>query len=174
MFVHRRRRLWQILLSHRKTLLCITVAALLESLLHQYRGRVPRPSTILDQPFANSCQVPTVNQPRQNATILMLAKNSELKGALESVRSIEAQFNRFYHYPITFLNDHPWEPRFIKALTAASSGQVSFHTISQDDWGYPTWINQDDAKKSAERQQSAGILYGGHESYHHMCRYNSG
>lgn len=174
MFVHRRRKLWYILLSHRKAISGVITALFLESLIHLYRGRVPRPTTILDEPFATSCQMPAIHQPRQNATLLMLAKNSEKDGALASITSIEAQFNRFYHYPILFLNDQEWDPKFVKALTAISSGQATFATIQQTDWGYPSWIDPKKAKISAKQQSEVGILYGGQESYHHMCRYNTG
>ena len=47
-----------------------------------------------------------------NAVMLMLARNSELEGAVSSVRQLEENFNRRYHYPWVFLNDEPFSEEF--------------------------------------------------------------
>ncbi|KAF8003899.1 hypothetical protein HF325_001347 [Metschnikowia pulcherrima] len=44
---------------------------------------------------------------RENATLVMLVRNLELAGALQSMRSLEDRFNRHYKYPWVFLNDVP-------------------------------------------------------------------
>ena len=47
-----------------------------------------------------------------NAVMLMLARNSELEGAVSSVKQLEENFNRRYHYPWVFLNDEPFSEEF--------------------------------------------------------------
>ena len=47
-----------------------------------------------------------------NAVMLMLARNSELEGAVSSVRQLEEKFNRRYHYPWVFLNEEPFTEEF--------------------------------------------------------------
>ena len=47
-----------------------------------------------------------------NAVMLMLARNSELEGAVSSVKQLEEKFNRRYHYPWVLLNDEPFSEEF--------------------------------------------------------------
>jgi mannosyltransferase len=162
------------LYRNQRLIVIICIAFALEVCVHVYNRRVVRPAVNLDPPFHSSCQEPNVNGRRENATILMLARNTELAGAVKSVRSIEEQFNRFFHYPIVFLNDKPWEQTFVDALTKEASGLVIFDVISPEQWGFPEWINEKAAKKSMAKQKANGLLYGGQENYHHMCRFNSG
>ena len=49
---------------------------------------------------------------KANAVMLMLARNSELEGAVRSVRQLEDKFNQRYHYPWVFLNDEPFTDEF--------------------------------------------------------------
>lgn len=104
----------------------------------------------------------------------MLAKNSELKEANHTVASLEKHFNRWFHYPIVFLNDEPFDDRFIEALNSTASGGATFEVIPQEDWTYPTWINQTAAKSSIVEQGARGTMHAGQEGYHHMCRFYSG
>ena len=46
--------------------------------------------------------------------------------------------------------------------------------IPADHWGYPSWIDPADAAAARHEMERNGVLYGGRESYHHMCRYYSG
>ena len=41
-------------------------------------------------------------------------------------------------------------------------------------WGYPSWINQTKAAAAREQMVKDQIIYGGSESYRHMCRFYSG
>lgn len=104
----------------------------------------------------------------------MVARNNEVESASKSVASLEKQFNRWYNYPIVFLNDVAWDQAFIDALSKVSSGKASFEVIPKDLWSYPDFIDQDKARTSMAEQQARGMLYSGMESYHHMCRFNSG
>lgn len=51
---------------------------------------------------------------RANATFVMLARNSDLDGAMKSVREAEDRFNRRYGYDWVFLNDQPFSSEFIR------------------------------------------------------------
>ncbi|MCJ1411690.1 hypothetical protein MMC19_005782 [Ptychographa xylographoides] len=91
-----------------------------------------------------------------------------------SIESLEKQFNRWYHYPVIFLNDQPWDQSFIDALSPIVSGHVQFEVIGKDSgmWGVPEWMDPEEAKAAVAKQ--SWIKYGGIMSYHHMCRFNSG
>ena len=49
---------------------------------------------------------------RANAVLLMLARNSELDGALSSVQQLEDRFNKRFGYPWVFLNEVPFTDEF--------------------------------------------------------------
>lgn len=42
----------------------------------------------------------------------MLARNSEINTAADSVRELEERFNKRFGYPWTFLNDEPFTDEF--------------------------------------------------------------
>lgn len=153
-------------------LLCI-----LELLLHAYTIRVPRPPEDLDAPFATQCQDPAAaaaSQPREKAALVMLARNSELREARETIRQIERQFNRWFHYPVVFLNNEPWDPEFVRVLNESVSGEATFDVVAPGDWTYPEWVDEEEARRAIAQQGRDGVWKGGLESYHHMCRFYSG
>jgi hypothetical protein len=47
-----------------------------------------------------------------NATLFMLARNSDVDSAVNSVREVEDRFNRKYGYPWVFLNEEPFSDDF--------------------------------------------------------------
>jgi alpha 1,2-mannosyltransferase len=49
---------------------------------------------------------------RANATFVMLARNSDIDGAVSSVREMEDRFNRNYNYPWVFFNEQPFSSEF--------------------------------------------------------------
>ena len=53
---------------------------------------------------------------RENATFVMLAKNSDIDGAVQSVHEMEMRFNHEYKYPWVFLNDEPFSDDFKKCV----------------------------------------------------------
>ncbi|THZ72716.1 nucleotide-diphospho-sugar transferase [Aureobasidium pullulans] len=110
---------------------------------------------------------------RQNATVLMLARNEDLEEAVDALKSFESQFNHRYHYPVVFLNNEPWTDTFIHNVSGLVSGQAIFDTISANMWGFPDHLDQDVAKASIKEQGDKGIIHAGQESYHHMCRFYS-
>lgn len=111
---------------------------------------------------------------RENATLLMLVRNFELPGALQSMRSLEDRFNRDYHYDWTFLNDVPFTSEFIEATTAMASGKTQYALIPAGDWDRPAWIDEKKFEYRLQVLEDRGVLYGGSKSYRNMCRFNSG
>jgi mannosyltransferase len=170
-FAHRRSPLLRAFLL---PVVILLAAALLESWLHRRRFVVPMPTYELDAPFYTACQEPDVDEPRENAALVMLARNTELAAAQHTIQSIERHFNRWFHYPVIFLNDEEWSAEFIATMNATVSGGAQFHVVPRSDWTFPSWLDQDAAKASIAQQAKDGILYAGLETYHHMCRFFSG
>lgn len=96
----------------------------------------------------------------------MLARNSEVDGAVASVRSVQEQFNDNFGYPWVFLNDAEWSQNFKDQVSRAvgEGAEAHFHTIPKNMWGYPEWIDQDAAKRSMQQMQEQRIIYAGTES----------
>ncbi|KAE8451502.1 hypothetical protein EG329_003575 [Mollisiaceae sp. DMI_Dod_QoI] len=127
-----------------------------------------------DKVFVTGCLEPDTSQPRANAAFVVLARNKELDGVIQSVKSIERHFNRWYHYPYVFLNDAEFNSTFKETITNYTSAPVEFGTIDPKMWGFPDWIDPKVAKEGIAKQGDAAIMYGGMESYHAMCRFYSG
>lgn len=127
-----------------------------------------------DKPFVTGCLEPETNTPRANAAFVVLARNKELDGVIQSLKSIERHFNRWYHYPYVFLNDGVFSEEFKNTVQNYTSGSVEFGKIDPSMWGFPDWVDHDEAAESIAKQGDAAIMYGGMASYHHMCRFYSG
>lgn len=174
-----RRRIKQLLF---KIVFPLLVLYLIDLPIYLYRTRVARPDQDLDQPFATGCLDPVAyaaQQPRENATFVMLARNSEVEDARATVENIEWQFNRWFHYPILFLNDVQWSEGFKDVLrrTVSNGTEVRFEVIEKGKWGFPEEMGERErvkAKLQMKQQGEKGVGYGGLESYHHMCRFYSG
>jgi alpha 1,2-mannosyltransferase len=66
---------------------------------------------------AASAETPdvTVHEPserRANATFVLLARNSDLEGVVDSIRQMEDRFNHKYKYPWVLLNEEPFTETF--------------------------------------------------------------
>ncbi|KAK4565642.1 O-glycoside alpha-1,2-mannosyltransferase 4 [Recurvomyces mirabilis] len=129
-----------------------------------------------DKVFVTGCLDPNVQKdaPRANAAFVVLARNKELDGVLESIKSVERHFNRWFNYPYVFLNDGEFNSTFKETILNHTSGTVEFGRIGPEHWGYPEWTDMNVAKEGIRKQGDAAIMYGGMESYHHMCRFYSG
>ncbi|KJZ78732.1 hypothetical protein HIM_02123 [Hirsutella minnesotensis 3608] len=173
-------RLERTLRLHWRLIVGLATVALVESLLHVQSFAITRPTTNPDMPFHVGCQDPILNgTARANATLVMLARNSEAQGAIASVRSVQKRFNRHFGYPWIFLNDEPWTSEFEATVRAAveeggGGAKASFETIPAHMWGYPSWVDRSKAGQDMREMEERGIKYAGKESYHHMCRFNSG
>ncbi|KAJ6055184.1 hypothetical protein N7444_004282 [Penicillium canescens] len=150
-----------------------------------FRRRIPgTPPSIrkisekYDKVFATGCMPidpPEIEKaPRANAAFVVLARNKELDGVIQSLKSIERHFNRWWHYPYVFLNDGDFDDEFIATVKNYTSAPVEFGKIDNSMWGFPDWVDHEVAKEGIRKQGDAAIMYGGMESYHHMCRFYSG
>lgn len=79
--------------------------------------------------FGNTIPHDPSTSHRANATLLMLARNSDLDGVISSVEQLEAKFNRKFNYPWVFLNDEPFSYEF-KRYTMSSLVQLVYHAFS--------------------------------------------
>ncbi|KAH9971818.1 glycosyl transferase [Lactifluus volemus] len=111
---------------------------------------------------------------RANATLLMLARNSDVDGAVRSVREVEDRFNRKHRYPWVFLNEQSFSDDFIRRVSIIASGTVYFGKIPDEHWYQPSWINETKAQEERQKMEQEGVIYGGSLSYRNMCRFNSG
>lgn len=127
-----------------------------------------------DKVFVTGCLEPQTSGPRANAAFVVLARNSELEGVVQSLKSIERHFNRWFNYPYVFLNDGDFNATFMETVVKYTSGPVEFGKINSSMWGFPDWVDKKVAKEYIAKQDDAAIMYGGMESYHHMCRFYSG
>ncbi|ODV91725.1 glycosyltransferase family 15 protein [Tortispora caseinolytica NRRL Y-17796] len=128
----------------------------------------------IDRPFFVGCVEPDVSAPRANAALVILARNSEIDGVVDSIKSIERHFNRWFHYPYVFLNDERFSRKFRRTVMNYTSGAVQFGVIGKDLWEFPSWAKEDEVKEGIAAQGDRNIMYGGMASYHHMCRFYSG
>lgn len=110
----------------------------------------------------------------ENATILVLCRNFELKDILSSMRSLEDRFNKDYHYPWTFLNDVPFDEDFKRWTTEMASGKTEYGLIPPNDWNTPSFINQTKYDECINQAVEDEVIYGFSKSYRNMCRFNSG
>ncbi|KAK9771360.1 putative Glycolipid 2-alpha-mannosyltransferase [Seiridium cardinale] len=155
-------------------ILPVFLAFSLEVCYHLYQYHVPRPDRELDTPFFTSCQEPDASAKRENAVLVMMSRNSELDKAKRTITSIDNAFNKWYNYPIVFMNDEPWDQKFITELNQTSRGLATFEVIPKETWSFPGYVNEAAAKMSIKEQGDRGLPHAGSEGYHHMCRFYSG
>lgn len=115
-----------------------------------------------------------VGSPKANATLLSLVRNEELDDLLMTMKDVESTFNSKFSYPWTFINDKPFTEEFKKKTKALASAEVHYETIPTEHWIEPSWIEPELQKASAEFLKYEGVQYASMESYHRMCRWNSG
>lgn len=155
-------------------LLLLLLGLCLEAVYHVWSFRVVEPREDPDEPFQRGCRVPDTSAPRANATIVMLTRNEDLELARHTIQSLEARFNRFFHYPVIFLNEKPFDENFENSMRGIVSGEAIFETLKWDMWNFPKWVDPVEARASFKAQGEARILHAELESYHHMCRFFSG
>lgn len=120
-------------------------------------------------------QIPPPPHPhRANATLVMLARNTDLNGVISSVEQLEARFNRKFNYPWVFLNDVPFTTDFKRRVSVLTDADVSFGVIPRENWVQPDWIDEGRAQEGRNKLVRQGVIYGGSVSYRNMCRFNSG
>ncbi|TKY87224.1 hypothetical protein EX895_003901 [Sporisorium graminicola] len=120
--------------------------------------------------------IPYANTPRANATFVVLCREGEIGGILESLQLLESTFNdRPHHrYPYVFLNDKPFSDTFKLRISRAVSSSVEFGLVPPEMWDIPPSIDLVKAQKSWDKMGKSGTPYGGSKSYRQMCRFQSG
>ncbi|KAI7823483.1 putative mannosyltransferase [Kickxella alabastrina] len=115
-------------------------------------------------------QVPKeeIKEPKADAAFVILTRNKDLNDLRETLIQLEDRFNRRYNYPYVFLNNEPFSEEFKAKISSV------FGLIPTEHWSYPDYINQTQAAEVRKDMKERKIIYGGHESYRHMCRYESG
>ena len=112
--------------------------------------------------------------PRVKAGFVVLVRNQELEDMKSSMRDVEDRFNRKFGYPWVFLNDKPFTEEFKKGVQSMTRSECRFGLVPPEHWSYPSWIDQNKAANARQQMDNDGIIYGGSESYRHMCRFQSG
>ncbi|KAF6747527.1 alpha-1,2-mannosyltransferase [Ephemerocybe angulata] len=111
---------------------------------------------------------------RANATFVILARNSDLAGTVQSIRDMEDRFNRHYQYPYVFLNDEPFDDKFKEHISMLTDAKVEFGVIPKEHWQQPDWVDEPTAEAWRDWLVGEGIIYGESVAYRNMCRFNSG
>ncbi len=111
---------------------------------------------------------------RANATLLSLVRNQELRGIISAMKQIESTFNNKFNYPWTFINDEEFSERFKTQVSKYTNSKIYFEKISNDHWVEPSWIDPSLSSASNDKLMSENIQYSNKQSYHRMCRWNSG
>lgn len=93
----------------------------------------------------------------------------------ETIVNFQDKFNKNFDYPFVFLNEEPFTEEFKSSMKqAAPLATMKFGLVPQKHWSYPPWVDENLAQESRKKMDNEGVLYAGLESYHHMCRYQSG
>lgn len=111
---------------------------------------------------------------RANGCFVTLARNSDLKGVLSSISSLEDKFNHRAHYDWVFLNDEDFTEEFKQQVSKATSGNALFGKVDPSDWKAPDDLDMERYKKAKELLEKQKVPYANLDSYRLMCRYESG
>jgi hypothetical protein len=115
---------------------------------------------------------------RANATLVVLARNTDIDGVVWSVEQLEAKFNRKFNYPWVFLNDEPFSYQFkrytvsllcsavgllciFRRVEVLTNANVSFGLIPRETWVQPPWIDEERARKGRNTLTREGVIHGG-------------
>ncbi|KAF7731997.1 hypothetical protein EC973_007102 [Apophysomyces ossiformis] len=104
-----------------------------------------------------------------------MAKYSEQDAIAETIANFEDKFNKHFNYPYIFLNEVPFTEEFKAAMRkTAPDASLQFELVPAEHWSYPSWVSESYAAECREKMKKEGVMFGDKESYHHMCRYQSG
>ncbi|OQO13882.1 hypothetical protein B0A48_00757 [Cryoendolithus antarcticus] len=134
-------------------------------------GEPPEP---LHRVQGNNYAPDNKNSDRINATLLSLVRNEEMKDLVQSMQDLERTWNHKFNYPWTFINDVPFTEEFKTEIQKHTKAECRFHTIPEEHWAVPSWINEELFVESANILKEQGVQYAHMKSYHQMCRWNSG
>ncbi|KAI9492521.1 nucleotide-diphospho-sugar transferase [Zychaea mexicana] len=112
--------------------------------------------------------------PRVKGAFVALARNREVHAMRSSMRYLEDRFNHKYKYSWIFLNEEPFTEEFKNLTRSMTDAETFYGQVPVEHWSYPDWVNQTYAKECRQAMVDQNIVYGGSESYRHMCRFQSG
>ncbi|GMM37286.1 hypothetical protein DASC09_046110 [Saccharomycopsis crataegensis] len=128
----------------------------------------------INEPRVDNLQRPDVNYRRANATLMSLVRNSEIDGLVDSMRQVEAHFNKKFRYPWTLMNNRPFEEEFKRRVLAETDAQVNFVVIPPELWDIPPSIDIEKMNAGMKKLADQDLPYATLASYRNMCRFNSG
>lgn len=128
----------------------------------------------VEEPASVKPLVRASDKRRTKAALISLVRNKELDGIVDAMTQVEDTFNHKFGYPWIFFNDEEFTDEFKEKVRQQTDSEVKFELIEKKDWDAPRWIDKDRAKKAGKKLEEAGVRYGAMESYHKMCRWNSG
>ncbi|EIW59804.1 glycosyltransferase family 15 protein [Trametes versicolor FP-101664 SS1] len=141
----------------------------------QFGWARPTPAPTPEELIHNiEAKYPSNSTTRANAVLLMLARNSDVDGAVASIKELEDRFNKRFGYPWLFLNEVPFSNEFKEKVSAVVSGTPQFGLIPPEHWEQPDWIDEERASANRAQADKDGVPYGGSLPYRNMCRFNSG
>lgn len=108
------------------------------------------------------------------ACFVILARNQDWRSLRDSIKHMEDRFNHRFNYPYVFLNDQPFSEEFKNMTQSMTQADVHYGLIPAEHWGYPDFIDQKRAAEQRKQMEKKKVMFGGSESYHHMCRFESG
>ncbi|KAL1935189.1 hypothetical protein VTP01DRAFT_4329 [Rhizomucor pusillus] len=112
---------------------------------------------------------------KAKAAFVILVRNREQEDIAGTIVNLEDRFNKNFRYPYVFLNNEPFTEEFKSAMHRAAPGAImQFGLVPVEHWSYPASVNQTRAAECREEMRAKNVMFGDMESYHHMCRYQSG
>lgn len=111
---------------------------------------------------------------RANAAIVMLARNRDMNGAVNSIKQLEDRWNGKFQYPYVILNEEEFTKEFKERVLTVASAEVKFGVIPPEQWRQPEWIDEKKAALAREKMVQEGVIYAGSVAYRNMCRFNAG
>ncbi|ORX52802.1 glycosyl transferase [Hesseltinella vesiculosa] len=119
-----------------------------------------------------------INPPvaKAKAAIIAVVRNKEQEKMIASIIQLEERFNKNFRYPYVFLNEEPFTDEFkIAVQESAPSSKMDFGLIDKaSQWSFPPHVSKEKALQKFDEMSQNNVMFGNMESYHHMCRYQSG
>lgn len=115
-----------------------------------------------------------LHKAKENACIFILCRESDLRSLKDTLSVFERRFNAKYSYPYVILNDKEFSAEFRQEIQKVTKSEIEYGVVPANHWGYPPWIDKKKAEKCMRKMEKEGVIYGGLESYRHMCRFFSG
>lgn len=90
------------------------------------------------------------NRRKAKAVFVILARNSDLPGVMQSIKQMEDRFNYWAKYDYVFLNDDEFDDTFKELTQNVIGTKAHFGKIEASHWHQPSWIDEERAKAGRE------------------------